>query len=85
VDIETIGAAVKECSGRIITIEDHQLLCGMGAMISHALSTSGIPHKMKSLGIHGEFGQSAYLADQLYDKQGMSAAKIVESAKELLK
>lgn len=85
VDIETIGAAVKETSGRVITIEDHQVLCGMGAMVSHALSTAGIPHSMKSLGIHGEFGQSAYLADELYNKQSMSAAGIVAAAQALLK
>lgn len=85
VDIETIGEAVKASSGRVITIEDHQLTCGMGAQVAHALSTAGIPHCMKSLGIHGEFGQSAYLAEQLYERHGMTAAKIMESACELLK
>jgi len=84
VDIETIGAAVKETGGRVITIEDHQLICGMGAQVSHALSTAGIAHRMKSLGIQGEFGQSAYLAEELYERHGMTAAKIIESARELL-
>jgi len=84
VDIETIGAAVKNCSGRLITIEDHQVICGMGAQVSHALSRAGISHQVISLGINGEFGQSAYLADQLYQRQGMSAEKIIESAHKLL-
>jgi len=83
VDIETIGVAVKETSGRVVTIEDHQLVCGMGAQVSHALSQAGIQHRMKSLGIHGEFGQSAYLAEELYERHGMTAAKIIEAAKEL--
>ncbi len=85
VDVETIGAAVTNTSGRVITIEDHQVVCGMGAQVSHALSLAGVAHRMKSLGIHGEFGQSAYLAEQLYQKQGMTAAKILEAACELLK
>ncbi len=84
VDVETIGAAVKAAGGRLVTIEDHQVICGMGAQISHALSQAGIPHTAKTLGIHGEFGQSAYLADELYDKHGLSAAKLVESALALL-
>ncbi len=30
-----------------------------------ALSNAGIAHRIKTLGIHGEFGQSAYVAEQL--------------------
>ena len=84
VDLETIGTAVKNCGGRIVTIEDHQVIGGMGAQVSHALSNSGIPHNMKSLGIHNEFGQSAYLAEELYVKHGLTAPKMAEAALALL-
>lgn len=83
-DLETIGAAVQEAQGKLITVEDHQVKCGMGSQLSHALSQAGISHSLRSLGMSGDFGQSAYKAAQLYDRHGMSAAKIVESAKELL-
>jgi len=83
VDLDTIGAAVKACSGRVVTIEDHQVIGGMGAQISHALSMAGIAHRMKSLGIQGEFGQSAYVAEHLYEKHGLTAAKMVEAAEQL--
>ncbi|HLP76912.1 MAG TPA: transketolase C-terminal domain-containing protein [Candidatus Paceibacterota bacterium] len=83
VDLETIGAAVKKC-GKVVTIEDHQVVCGMGSQISHALSTAGIPHVMKSLGIHDEFGQSAYLAEELYQMHGMTGPKMAEAALALL-
>jgi len=83
VDLKTIGDAVKKC-GKVVTIEDHQLVCGMGSQISHALSTNGIPHVMKSLGINDEFGQSAYLAEHLYEKHGMTGPKMVEAALALL-
>ncbi len=85
VDCETIGAAVKSASGRVVTIEDHQVICGMGAQISHALSLAGIPHRMKSLAINGEFGQSAYVAEDLYQKHGLTAARLIETARELMR
>jgi len=66
VDVETIGAAVSKCSGRLVTIEDHQLICGMGAQVAHALALAGVPHRMRTLAIRGEFGQSAYKAEDLY-------------------
>jgi transketolase len=84
VDLATIGAAVKACGGKVVTIEDHQVMCGMGAQVSHALSNAGIAHTMKSLGIHNEFGQSAYLAEELYVKHGLTAPKMVEAALALL-
>jgi transketolase len=84
IDLETIGATVKACAGRVVTLEDHQIIGGMGAQISHALAQAGIPHSMKSLGIRGEFGQSAYVAEHLYEKHGLTAAKMMEAATELL-
>jgi transketolase len=85
VDIETIGAAVKAANGRVVTIEDHQVICGMGAQVSHALSQAGIAHRIKTLGIKGEFGQSAYVAEHLYQHHGLTADKMVEAAQGLLK
>jgi transketolase len=84
VDLDTIGTAVETCGGRVVTIEDHQVIGGMGAQISHALSQAGITHRVKSLGIRGEFGQSAYVAEHLYEKHGLTAAKLVEATQRLL-
>jgi transketolase len=85
VDLETLGAAVRKCGGRVVTIEDHQSICGMGAQVSHALSQAGIAHRIRSLAIPGEFGQSAYLAEELYAKYGLTGPKMAEAALELLK
>jgi transketolase len=84
VDLETIGNAVKRCGGRLVTIEDHQVVGGMGAQLSHALSNAGIAHRCKSLGIPGEFGQSAYLAEELYQKYGLTAGGLVAAAEALM-
>ena len=85
VDLETIGAAVKAANGRLVTIEDHQVIGGMGAQVSHALSNAGIAHRTKTLAIQGEFGQSAYVAEHLYQHHGLTAEKMVEAALELMK
>ena len=85
VDLDTIGPAVRACSGRVVTLEDHQVVGGMGAQVSHSLAQAGIVHRMKSLGIRGEFGQSAYVAEHLYEKHGLTAAKMVEAALDLIK
>ncbi|HTD66021.1 MAG TPA: transketolase C-terminal domain-containing protein [Candidatus Limnocylindria bacterium] len=85
VDVETIGAAVKAANGCVVTIEDHQIINGMGAQLSHALSQAGIAHRIKTLGIPGEFGRSAYVAEHLYQHYGLTTEKMVEAAQELLK
>jgi len=83
-DLETIGAAVQKTGGRLVTVEDHQVIGGMGAQLAHALALAGLPIHLKSLGVHGEFGQSAYLADELYRKHGLGQDAIVAAALDLL-
>lgn len=83
-DLETIGAALQKTGGRLVTVEDHQLIGGMGAQLTHAIVQAGIPIRLKSLGVHGEFGQSAYLADELYRKHNLGQDAIVKAALELL-
>ncbi|MHC5879526.1 transketolase C-terminal domain-containing protein, partial [Streptococcus pyogenes] len=80
IDVDTIGGAVTRASGRIVTIEDHQTVCGMSAQLSHALSQADIAHRMTTLAIGGEFGQSAYVAEQLYQHHGLTAEKMAEAA-----
>jgi len=83
IDIATIGAAVKATGGKLVTVEDHQVVCGAGAQVVHALVTAGIELKVRTLGIKGEFGQSAYTADELYAKHGLTADGLIAAAKEL--
>lgn len=83
-DLDTIGSALRKTGGRLVTVEDHQLIGGMGAQLTHALVQAGIPLRLKSLGVHGEFGQSAYLADELYRKHNLGEDAIVGAALELV-
>ena len=82
-DLAAHKAALAACGGKLITVEDHQIIGGAGAMLVSALVQDGVQFQAKTLGVHGEFGQSAYTADELYKKHGMDAAAIVAAAKAL--
>lgn len=83
VDVETFKSSLAKTKGKLITIEDHQVVGGMGAMILHALHLHGVDFKARTLGIQGEFGQSAYKADQLYARFDLSAEGIVKAYESL--
>ncbi len=81
-DVETFSRYLKLCDGRLITVEDHQLVGGMGSILSHALLNAGVSLRVRSLGVKGEFGQSAYTAEQLYQKHGLDARAIAQAVLE---
>lgn len=83
VDVETFKSSLAKTKGKLITIEDHQVVGGMGAMILHALHLHGVDFNARTLGIQGEFGQSAYKADQLYARFDLSAEGIVKAYESL--
>ncbi|HPI40183.1 MAG TPA: transketolase C-terminal domain-containing protein [Pseudobdellovibrionaceae bacterium] len=83
-DVESLKATLLKCNGLVITVEDHQIIGGFGQRISHELSLNGISFKIKSLGVRGAFGRSAYNAIDLYKQHFMDAEAIAKSAQELL-
>ena len=82
-DVAAHKAALEKCDGRLITVEDHQAIGGAGSMLVTALVEAGVSPKLKLLGVRGEFGQSAYTADELYKKHGIGVDGIVAAAKAL--
>ena len=79
-DLKTVKSALARTGGRMITVEEHRLVGGMGAMLTHALAIEGETFKLKSLGVGDHFGQSAYSAHELYAKHGMDATAIAKTA-----
>jgi transketolase len=77
-------AALTACGGTLVTVEDHQIVGGAGQTLVASLVTAGTQVQAKILGVHAEFGQSAYTADELYKKHGMDATAIVAAAKSLV-
>ncbi len=78
-DVETFSSCLEKSHGRLVTLEDHRIVGGMGSILSHALSLSGIDLKLRSLGIGNVFGQSSYTAIELYKKHNMDSKAIVDA------
>lgn len=81
-DIQTISNCLKK-SPKLITVEDHQVVGGLGAQLVHQLKLNGDEFKVSTLGVDGCFGQSAYLADELYAKNNLDTNSIVKAFLEL--
>jgi transketolase len=80
VDVETYKLALLKTQSQMITVEDHQVVGGFGQMLTHALLQAKVNFKVTSLGVQGEFGQSAYTALDLYRKHKIDAGAVVEAA-----
>ena len=84
-DFAQIANWIKDSGSKVVTVEDHQLIGGMGAQLIHNLKLLGADFKATSLAVKGEFGQSAYSADELYAKHHVDSSAIIEAVKSLLK
>jgi len=76
---------IKEAkySGAIVTVEDHQIIGGLGSAVSEVLSEN-YPIPLKRIGIRDTFAESGEF-ELLLDKYGLSAAHIVEAAKKVIR
>ena len=81
-DEELVLAAAKKC-GKIITCEEHSIIGGLGEAVCGVLSEK-LPTPVKRIGVNDEFGHSGPAA-ALLKQFGLSAAHIVEVAKEFCK
>ena len=84
IDVTALSTLIKKCDGGVVTAEDHQVLLGFGSFVAHQLSLAGVHPKLRSLGVHGEFGQSAYNAIELYRKHGIDSESMVKAAQQIL-
>ncbi len=77
-DEELVLKAAREC-GRIVTAEEHSVIGGLGEAVCAAVAESGIPCKVRRVGVNDEFGRSGP-ADALLKRFGLSAEHIAEVA-----
>ncbi len=80
-DTELVLKAAREC-GRIVTCEEHSIIGGLGEAVCAAVAESGIPCKVKRVGVNDEFGHSGP-AVPLLKQFGLSAENIAKVASEL--
>ena len=80
-DEEIVLKAAKEC-GKLVTAEEHSIIGGLGEAVCAAVAESGIPCKVKRIGVNDEFGHSGP-AVPLLKQFGLSAENIAKAAKAL--
>ncbi|MGZ3804790.1 MAG: transketolase C-terminal domain-containing protein [Pseudobdellovibrionaceae bacterium] len=83
-DLALLEESLTKTNNTFVSIEDHQIIGGLGQMLCHALAEEGMSFKCHTLGVRGEFGQSAYTALDLYKKHGIDSKSIVDHALELI-
>ncbi len=74
-------AAARDC-GRILTVEDHNVNTGLGALVARCLADAGIGLPFARLGAR-HYGSSGP-ATRLYEEQGLDVPGVVAAAKALL-
>ena len=77
-DDELILAAAKE-TGKVVTIEEHSVIGGLGSAVCDLLSEK-LPTKVLKIGVQDTFGESGP-AVELIKKYGLDGASIYEKVK----
>lgn len=80
-DEEAIINLAKK-TGKIVTVEEHQIAGGMGSAVAELLAKK-FPVPMRFIGVNNEFGQSGTPAE-LIEHYGMGEKDILKAVKELL-
>ncbi len=78
IDKEILIKAAME-TGAIVTVEEHNVIGGLGSAVSEVLSEE-IPVPVLKVGVQDTFGESG-LPDQLLKAYGLTANNVVEKAK----
>lgn len=82
-DEELICKATAE-TGKIITVEEHSVIGGLGDAVCAAVCENGLNCKVVKMGVHDEFGHSGPGGD-LITEFGLRAANIVDEVCKLCK
>lgn len=80
-DKEAVLDAINK-TGRIITIEDHNIINGLGSAVAEVIAEEG-KGRLKRMGCQDKFGESAPY-DHLLAKNGVTVENIVRQAEILL-
>lgn len=80
-DVEAVNSCIEDI-GKIITVEDHNILNGLGSAVADIVAESG-KGKLKRIGVLDQFGQSAPYG-RLLEINGITAENIVKQAEMLI-
>lgn len=81
-DEKTIVSVAKKC-GAVVTVEEHQVMGGMGSRVAEILAQKN-PVPMEFIGMQDTFGESGETRE-LIEHFGMSVGSIKEAVKKVLR
>ncbi len=81
IDKEILIKAAKE-TGAIVTVEEHNVIGGLGSAVSEVLSEE-IPVPVLKVGVQDTFGESG-LPDQLLKAYGLTTNNVIEKVKKVI-
>lgn len=82
IDKEAIIKAAQQ-TGTIVTVEDHNILGGLGSIVADVLMEAGVPARLKKIGVPDTFVEYGY-PEALYPHYGMDAAGIARTCLEFV-
>lgn len=82
IDKEAVIHAAQK-SGRVLTVEDHNVLGGLGSIVADTLMEAGVCARLKKIGVPDKFIEFGY-PEEIYPALGMDPAGIVKTALTLL-
>ncbi|MDO4515486.1 MAG: transketolase C-terminal domain-containing protein, partial [Lachnospiraceae bacterium] len=80
-DVEAVRKAVNDI-GRIVTVEDHNIINGLGSAVSEVVAEMG-KGVVRRIGVQDHFGESAPY-ERLLAKNGITVDGITAACKELV-
>lgn len=82
IDEEAIVSAAREI-GRIVTVENHSIIGGLGGAVAEALAEN-YPARMKRIGFRDHFGESGD-DEKVFSKYGVNTEHIISAARDMAK
>lgn len=82
-DSDIIKKAVRETKG-IITVEDHNIIGGLGSAVAEAIAESGIGTKFKRIGLEDSFSEGYGTYTQIKEMNGIGIQKIIDTADSMM-
>ena len=81
-DVDCVNACIDDI-GKIITVEDHNILNGLGSAVAEVIAERG-KGKLKRIGVQDQFGQSAPY-ERLLEMNGITVENVAAEAENLMK
>jgi Transketolase, C-terminal subunit len=81
-DVDAVASCIEQ-TGKIVTVEDHNILNGLGSAVAEVMAECG-KGKLKRVGVLDQFGQSAPY-ERLLEMNGITAENVAVQAEKLLR